>query len=206
VKKTPLKEFENQRSNGKIAIVLHEGDALVGVAITDGQQNVMLFSSDGKAIRFSESNVRSMGRTAAGVRGISLNDGAKMISLIIAAEGTVLNITENGFGKRTEVDKFRLQSRGGQGVIAIQTSERNGQVVGALLVNDTDELMIITDGGTLVRTRVAEISVVGRNAQGVTVIRLGDDEKVVGVDRIDGLVDEENTIDLGDLEESDVKE
>jgi DNA gyrase subunit A len=206
VKKTPLKEFENQRSNGKIAIVLHEGDALVGVAITDGQQNVMLFSSDGKAIRFSESDVRSMGRTAAGVRGISLNDGAKMISLIIAAEGTVLNITENGFGKRTEVDKFRLQSRGGQGVIAIQTSERNGQVVGALLVNDTDELMIITDGGTLVRTRVAEISVVGRNAQGVTVIRLGDNEKVVGVDRIDGLVDEENAIDLDDLEESDIKE
>jgi DNA gyrase subunit A len=193
VKKTPLKEFENQRSNGKIAIDLREGDTLVGVAITDGQQNVMLFSSDGKSIRFNEADVRSMGRTATGVRGISLNEGAKVISLIIASEGTVLNITENGFGKRTEVEKFRLQSRGGQGVIAIQTSERNGQVVGALLVNDTDELMIITDGGTLVRTRVSEISVVGRNAQGVTVIRLGDEEKVVGVDRIDGLVGEEES-------------
>lgn len=205
VKKTPLKEFENQRSNGKIALELREGDSLVGVAVTDGQQNIMLFSSDGKAIRFNENDVRSMGRTATGVRGIALNDGAKVISMIIAAEGTVLNITENGFGKRTEVDKFRLQARGGQGVIAIQTSERNGQVVGALLVNDTDELMIITDGGTLVRTRVAEISVVGRNAQGVTVIRLGDDEKVVGVDRIDGLVgDEEADEVLDDVVETEV--
>jgi len=192
VKKTPLKEFENQRSNGKIALDLREGDSLIGVAITDGQQNIMLFSSDGKAIRFNENNVRSMGRTATGVRGISLNEGAKVISMIVAAEGTVLNVTENGFGKRTEVDKFRLQTRGGQGVISIQTSERNGQVIGAVLVNDTDELMIITDGGTLVRTRVAEISVVGRNAQGVTVIRLGDAEKVVGVDRIDGFALDEH--------------
>jgi len=191
VKKTPLNEFERQRSNGKIAIELRDDDALVGVAITDGQQNVMLFSSDGKAIRFNESDVRSMGRTAAGVRGISLNGGERVISLIIAAEGTVLNITENGYGKRTEVDKFRLQSRGGSGVIAMQTSERNGQMVGALLVNDNDELMIITDGGTLVRTRVAEISVVGRNTQGVTVIRLDKGEKVIGVDRIAGLAGEE---------------
>ncbi|MEY4768704.1 MAG: hypothetical protein RL637_1343 [Pseudomonadota bacterium] len=190
VKKTPLKEFENQRSNGKIAIDLREQDTLVGVAITDGQQNVMLFSSDGKAICFHESDVRSMGRTAAGVRGIRLNAEQKVISLIIAIEGTVLNITENGFGKRTTVDKFRQQSRGGQGVIAIQTSERNGKVVGALLVNDQDELMIITDGGTLVRTRVTEISVVGRNAQGVTMIRLDKNEKVVGVDRIEGLAEE----------------
>ncbi len=194
VKKTPLNEFERQRSNGKIAIELRDGDSLVGVAITDGQQNVMLFSSDGKAIRFNENDVRSMGRTAAGVRGIALNGREKVISLIIAAEGTVLNITENGFGKRTEVDKFRLQSRGGSGVIAMQTSERNGQVVGALLVNDHDELMIITDGGTLVRTRVAEISVVGRNTQGVTVIKLDKDEKVIGVDRIAGLADEDDEL------------
>jgi len=191
VKKTPLKEFENQRSGGKIAVDLREGDKLVGVAITDGQQNIMLFSSDGKAIRFSEADVRSMGRTATGVRGINLNDGQEVISLIVASEGAVLNITENGFGKRTEVDKFRLQSRGGQGVIAIQTSERNGVVVGAVLVNDNDEIMIITDGGTLVRTRVNAISVVGRNAQGVTIIRPDKNEKVIGVDRIEGLVGEE---------------
>ncbi|MDD5277283.1 MAG: DNA gyrase subunit A [Methylovulum sp.] len=188
VKKTPLNEFERPRSTGKMAIDIREDDALVGVAITDGQQNVMLFSSDGKTICFNEADVRSMGRTATGVRGMRLQDGQKVISLIIASEGTVLNITENGYGKRTLVEKFNCQGRGGLGVIAMQTSERNGRVVGALLVNDNDELMIITDGGTLVRTRVAEISVVGRNTQGVTIIRLDNGEKVIGVDRIDGLV------------------
>ncbi|CAG0942910.1 partial DNA gyrase subunit A, partial [Candidatus Brocadiaceae bacterium] len=193
VKKTPLTEFENLRANGKVAIGLRDEDRLVGVAITDGKQNIMLFSSDGKAIRFNEDDVRSVGRTAAGVRGMSLNDGEKVISLIIASEGDVLNVTENGFGKRTEVEKFRLQARGGQGVIAIQTSERNGEVVGAVLVNDNDEIMLITDGGTLVRTRVDGISVVGRNAQGVTLIRPDDNEKVIGVDKIEGLagVDDE---------------
>ncbi len=199
VKKTPLTEFERQRSNGKIAIDLNENDTLVGVAITDGQQNVMLFSSDGKAVCFNETDVRSMGRTATGVRGIRLQDGQKVISLIIASEGTVLNITENGYGKRTKLEEFTQHRRGGQGLIAIQTSERNGAVVGAVLVNDTDEIMLITDGGTLVRTRVNEISVVGRNTQGVTVIRLDKGEKVVGVDRIDGLGDED-----GDDEEADL--
>ncbi len=199
VKKTPLTEFERQRSNGKIAIDLNENDTLVGVAITDGQQNVMLFSSDGKAVCFNETDVRSMGRTATGVRGIRLQDGQKVISLIIASEGTVLNITENGYGKRTKLEEFTQHRRGGQGLIAIQTSERNGAVVGAVLVNDTDEIMLITDGGTLVRTRVNEISVVGRNTQGVTVIRLDKGERVVGVDRIDGLGDED-----GDDEESDL--
>jgi DNA gyrase subunit A len=198
VKKTPLKEFENQRSNGKIAIGLHESDTLVGVAITDGQQNVMLFSCDGKAICFNETDVRSMGRTASGVRGIRLREEDKVIALIISNEGTVLSITENGFGKRTLVEKFNPQGRGGQGVIAIQTSERNGQVVGTLLVNDTDEIMLITDGGILVRTRVSEISVVGRNAQGVTIIRLDKGEKVVGVDRLDGLAGEEESEALDD--------
>ncbi|NOQ36048.1 MAG: DNA gyrase subunit A [Methylococcaceae bacterium] len=187
VKKTPLKEFQRQPANGKIAIDLRDDNSLVGVAVTDGQQNVLLFSSNGKAICFNETDVRSMGRTAAGVRGIRLQEGQKIISLIIAAEGTVLNITENGFGKRTLIEKFNCQKRGGQGVIAIQTSERNGAVVGAVLVNDTDEIMLITDGGTLVRTRVAEISIVGRNAQGVTVIRPDSGEKVVGVGRIEGL-------------------
>ncbi len=199
VKKTPLTEFERQRSNGKIAIDLNENDTLVGVAITDGQQNVMLFSSDGKAVCFNETDVRSMGRTATGVRGIRLQDGQKVISLIIASEGTVLNITENGYGKRTKLEEFTQHRRGGQGLIAIQTSERNGAVVGAVLVNDTDEIMLITDGGILVRTRVNEISVVGRNTQGVTVIRLDKGERVVGVDRIDGLGDEE-----GDDEEADL--
>ena len=193
VKKTPLNEFERQRTNGKIAIELRDGDSLVGVAITDGQQNVMLFSSDGKTICFNETDVRSMGRTAAGVRGMRLQDGQKIISLIIASEGTVLNITENGYGKRTLVDKFNRQGRGGSGVIAMQTSDRNGQVVGALLVNDNDEIMIITDGGTLVRIRVDEISVVGRNTQGVTVIRLDKGERVIGVDRIEGLAGDEET-------------
>jgi DNA gyrase subunit A len=142
-----------------------------------------------------------MGRTATGVRGIRLQDGQKVISLIISTEGTVLNITENGYGKRTKLEEFTQHKRGGQGLIAIQTSERNGAVVGAVLVNDSDEIMLITDGGILVRTRVKEISVVGRNTQGVTVIRLDKGEKVVGVDRIDGLGDEDDAdADFEDVE------
>ncbi|MFI3135634.1 MAG: DNA gyrase subunit A [Methylococcaceae bacterium] len=193
VKKTPLKEFERQPANGKIAIGLRDNDRLVGVAITDGQQNVLLFTSSGKAICFNEEDVRSTGRTAAGVRGIRLKDDQRVIALIISSEGTVLNITENGFGKRTRLEEFTCHNRGGQGIIAIQTSARNGAVVGAVLVSDQDEIMLITDGGTLVRTRVAEISVVGRNAQGVRVIRLDKQEKVVGVDRIEGLGDEDDS-------------
>ncbi len=192
VKKTPLKEFERQRTTGKIAIDLREGDTLVGVAVTDGQQNVLLFGSTGKAVCFNETDVRSMGRTASGVRGIRLQEGQKVISLIIATEGTVLNITENGYGKRTKLEEFTCHKRGGQGLIAIQTSARNGAVVGAVLVNDNDEIMLITDGGTLVRTRVDGISVVGRNTQGVTIIRLDKKEKVIGVDRIEGLIGDED--------------
>ncbi|NOR68787.1 MAG: DNA gyrase subunit A, partial [Methylomarinum sp.] len=192
VKKTPLKEFERQRANGKIAIDLRENDTLVGVAVTDGEQNILLFSSAGKANCFNETDVRSMGRTATGVRGIKLQEGQEVISLIIAAEGTVLNITENGYGKRTKLEEFTRHKRGGQGMIAMQTSERNGAIVGATLVEDTDEIMLITSGGILVRTRVDEISVVGRNTQGVRVIRLDKKEKVVGVDRVDGLPDEDD--------------
>ncbi len=202
VKKTPLKEFERQRANGKIAIDLRENDTLVGVAVTDGQQNILLFSSAGKANCFNETDVRSMGRTAAGVRGIRLPEDHQVISLIIAAEGTVLNITENGYGKRTKLEEFTCHKRGGQGMIAIQTSERNGSVVGATLVNETDEIMLITSGGVLVRTHVSEISVVGRNTQGVRVIRLDKKEKVVGVDRVDGLPDEDNE----GVESSDISE
>lgn len=206
VKKTPLKEFERQRANGKIAIDLRANDQLVGVAVTDGQQNVLLFSSSGKAVCFNETQVRSMGRTATGVRGIRLKEGQQVISLIIATEGTVLNITENGFGKRTLLSEFPQHKRGGQGVIAIQTSERNGAVIGAVLVADDDEIMLITDGGTLVRTRINEISVVGRNTQGVTVIKLGKKEKVVGVDRIAGMLDDDD-LDLdNDLETPDSEE
>lgn len=190
VKKTPLNEFERQRANGKIAIDLREDDTLVGVAVTDGQQNVLLFASSGKANCFNEADVRSMGRTASGVRGMRLQENQKVISLIIAAEGTVLNITENGFGKRTRLEEFTLHKRGGQGMIAIQTSARNGALVGAVLVNEHDEIMLITDGGILVRTPVDGISVVGRNTQGVRIIRLDKGEKVIGVDRIEGLADE----------------
>ncbi len=191
VKKTPLKEFERQRANGKIAIDLRANDELVGVDVTDGKQNVLLFSSAGKANCFNESDVRSMGRTAMGVRGIRLSEGQKVISLIITTEGAVLNITENGYGKRTKLEEFTQHKRGGQGMISIKTSERNGAVVGALLVSETDEIMLITSGGVLVRTRVSEISIVGRNTQGVRVIRLDKGEKVVGVDRVDGLSEEE---------------
>ncbi len=192
VKKTPLNEFERQRTTGKIAIDLRDDDRLVGVAVTDGQQNVLLFSSTGKAVCFNEEDVRSMGRAASGVRGMRLKDDERIISLIIATEGTVLNITENGYGKRTKLEEFTCHKRGGQGLIAIQTSPRNGAVVGAVLVNDNDEIMLITDGGTLVRTRVDGISVVGRNTQGVTIIRLDKKEKVIGVDRIEGLAGDED--------------
>ena len=205
VKKTPLTEFERQRASGKIAIDLKEGDTLVGVAVTDGKQNVLLFGSTGKAVCFNEEDVRSMGRTASGVRGMRLQEGQKIISLIIATEGTVLNITENGYGKRTKLEECTCHKRGGQGLIAIQTSERNGAVIGAVLVNDNDEIMLITDGGTLVRTRVDGISVVGRNTQGVTIIRLDKKEKVIGVDRIEGLAGVDDEIDDADLEDADTE-
>ncbi|OQK17518.1 DNA gyrase subunit A [Methyloprofundus sedimenti] len=202
VKKTPLKEFERQRANGKIAIDLREGDKLVGVAVTDGNQNILLFSSNGKANCFSEADVRSMGRTATGVRGMRLGEEQKIISLITSSEGTVLNVTENGYGKRTRLAEFTRHKRGGQGMIAMQTSERNGKVVGALLVSENDEIMLITDGGVLVRIRVDEISVVGRNTQGVRVIRLGSNEKLIGVDKIDGLVEDEESETEAGLDES----
>ncbi|HWP01208.1 MAG TPA: DNA gyrase subunit A [Methylococcus sp.] len=187
VKKVALSEFERPRPSGKIAIELRDDDRLVDVAITNGQREVMLFSSDGKAVCFHESDVRPMGRNAAGVRGMTLQEGQRVVGMIIATEGAVLNITENGFGKRTRLDEFPRHRRGGQGVIAIRTSARNGAVVGALLVGEQDEIMLITNAGTLVRTRVAEIPVLGRSTQGVTVIRLNSGEKVVGMDRIANL-------------------
>ncbi|MBL1274650.1 MAG: DNA gyrase subunit A [Ectothiorhodospiraceae bacterium] len=184
VKKTPLVDYSRPRTNGIRAIDLRDGDQLVGVDITDGDRDVMLFTSAGKTIRFSESNVRAMGRTAGGVRGVKLAGDAKVISLIIADEGCVLTATENGYGKRTAVDQYPSHGRGGQGVISIQGSERNGAVVGAVLVGEDEQIMLITDGGTLVRTRVTEVSVLGRNTQGVRLIKLSNDEKLVGIERV----------------------
>jgi len=188
VKKVNLTDFSRPRSSGIIAIDLDDGDKLVGVALTTGNSEVMLFNNAGKAIRFNEEEVRAMGRTARGVRGMRLGKDQYVIALIIAStEGQILTATENGFGKRTSLDEYRLTGRGGQGVIAISTSERNGQVIGAIQVTENDEVMLITNRGTLVRTRVGEISLVGRNAQGVRLIRLADEENLVGIQRVDEL-------------------
>jgi DNA gyrase subunit A len=186
VKKTALTDFARQRSVGLRALELEEGDVLVGTAITDGDKDVMLFSSSGKATRFKETDVRAMGRTARGVRGIKLGAGHQMISLIIpAADGKVLTVSQHGYGKRTEVTEFPTKGRGGQGVIAMQTSERNGNLVGAVQVFAGDELMLISDQGTLVRTRGDEVSILGRNTQGVRTIKLKSGEQLVGVERIE---------------------
>jgi len=207
VKRTSLEQFSRPRSVGLIAIDLEEGDRLVGAAITSGSDHAMLLSSNGKAIRFEEGNVRAMGRTARGVRGMRLTDGAEVISLIIpktqqidgeddATDGDVespseggniyiLTASENGYGKRTRLEAFPLRGRGGQGVIAMQTSERNGSLVAAMQIYDSDEMMLITDRGTLVRTRVEEVSITSRNTQGVMLIRLGKEEKLVKTVRVD---------------------
>jgi len=203
VKKTPLVDYSRPRSNGIRAIDLRDGDQLVGVDITDGDRDVMLFTSAGKTIRFSESNVRAMGRTAGGVRGVRLAGDAKVISLIIADEGCVLTATENGYGKRTAVDQYPSHGRGGQGVISIQGGERNGAVVGAVLVSDDDQIMLISDGGTLVRTRVTEISVLGRNTQGVRLIKLSNGEKLVGIERVAETEEEEDNDEADVLPPSD---
>jgi DNA gyrase subunit A len=186
VKKTALVDFSRQRSVGLRALELEAGDVLVGTAITDGDCDVMLLSSEGKAVRFKEDDVRAMGRTARGVRGIRLGSGHQMISLIIPREGgRVLTVSENGYGKRTEMAEFPTKGRGTKGVIAMSTSERNGRLVGAVQVFDGDELMLISNQGTLVRTRADEVSILGRNTQGVRVIRTKEGEHLVGVERID---------------------
>jgi DNA gyrase subunit A len=185
VKKTSLEAFSRPRQAGIIAIELEGGDRLVGVDITDVHRQIILCSSGGKAIRFDENDVRPMGRTAAGVRGIRLPVSEEVISLIIVDEqGMVLTASQNGYGKRTLVEDFPIHGRGGQGVIALQISERNGQMVGALLVKPDDEIMLISSSGTLVRTPVAEISIQGRNTQGVRLIRLDEGDRLVGLERI----------------------
>ena len=217
IKRVELEQFSNVRSNGLRAIELAGDDTLIGVAITDGEQQIMLFSNEGKAIRFAETDVRSMGRSAKGVRGMRVTIGAaqvedaedadiesddedasdsalisRIVSLVVVPEtGEVLCASENGYGKRTPVDDFPTKKRGGKGVIAIKTSERNGQLVGAVAIDASKELMLISDGGTLVRTRASEVAQTGRNAQGVRLIRLGNDELLVGVVSVEAVEEDE---------------
>ncbi len=191
VKKTPLSQFSRPRASGIIAIDLRGEDKLVDVAITDGDAEILLVASHGKGIRFKEADVRPMGRGAAGVRGIKLPEGHEVIALTIVEHGLILTATENGYGKRTPVDDFPVQGRGGQGVIAIQTTERNGNTVGAIRVTDDDEVMLISSNGTLVRTGVSDISVMGRNTQGVRLIRVGNGQRLVGLARIEAIEDDD---------------
>tara|TARA_R110001632_G_scaffold121020_4_gene233726 strand:- start:98 stop:2518 length:2421 start_codon:yes stop_codon:yes gene_type:complete len=222
VKKTALSQYSRPRANGIIAVNLNDGDELIGVDITDGSSDIMLFSDAGKVVRFNEKArdsetgavkldpetgeeilaLRPMGRTATGVRGIRLQEGQKVVSLIVPqGDGAILTATENGFGKRTPVEDYPAKSRATQGVVSIKVSERNGRVVGAVQVNESDEIMLISDQGTLVRTRVGEVSTVGRNTQGVRLIRTAEDEHVVGLQRIDEI--EELVEDLEALAEGD---
>jgi DNA gyrase subunit A len=195
VKKTPLTAFSRPRPSGIIALELHDDDRLVGVAITDGEREIMLVSSGGKAIRFAESEVRPMGREAAGVRGIKLGEGQEVIALIVVGQNggdgesraAVLTASASGYGKRTPVEDFPVHGRGGQGVIAMQTSDRNGTTVAALQVLPGQEIMLISSTGTLVRTGVDEVSQLGRNTQGVRLIRLSEGERLVGIERIESL-------------------
>ena len=220
VKRVELEQFSNVRSNGLRAIELKDEDTLIGVAITDGEQQIMLFSNEGKAIRFSETDARVMGRTAKGVRGMRVTLAAaqadedvetdvdsededssdssfvsRIVSLVVVPEtGEVLCASANGYGKRTSVDDFPTKKRGGKGVIAIKTSERNGELVGAVAIDVTKEVMLISDGGTLVRTRASEIAQTGRNAQGVRLIRLGNEEILVGVVAVEAVEEDEEIL------------
>ena len=199
VKKTPLSDFSRPRSVGIWAIELDDGDRLVDVALTDGSRDVLLFASNGKAVRFAEDEVRAMGRTARGVRGITLTEEARVVTMLVAGEGDILTATERGYGKRTPLDDYPRKGRGTQGVIAIQTSDRNGALVGATQVTEEHEIMLISNQGTLVRTRAAEVARVGRNTQGVTLIRLPAEEALVGVERVEALVgDDELDADTGE--------
>ena len=186
VKKTPLRDFSNPRKAGIIAVDLDDGDFLIGAALTDGKHDVMLFSDAGKAVRFDENDVRPMGRTARGVRGMNLEEGQNVIALLVAEneQQSVLTATENGFGKRTPITEYTRHGRGTKGMIAIQTTERNGKVVAATLVDETDEIMLITTGGVLIRTRVAEIREMGRATQGVTLIAVEDGTRLSGLQRV----------------------
>ena len=196
VKKTALTEYSRPRANGIIAVNLRDDDQLIGVSLAEEDSEVMLFSDEGKVVRFSQDQVRAMGRTATGVRGIKLKDGQKVVSLIVPhTDGAILTVTENGYGKRTILEDYPAKSRATQGVVSIKVSERNGKVVGAVQVDENDEIMLISDQGTLVRTRVAEVSMVGRNTQGVTLIRTSENEHVVALQRIDEIEEEQQPVD-----------
>ncbi|MDT8334953.1 MAG: DNA gyrase subunit A [Desulfurivibrionaceae bacterium] len=186
VKKTPLKEFARPMRRGKIALTIREEDEIISAVMTDGDNDIMLFSSNGLANRFHESDVRPMGRIAAGVRGMTLNRGDTVVGVVVVDENaySILSVTENGFGKRTAVDDYPLRRRGGKGVFTIKTSERNGKAVGALHVTDEDEIMMITNGGKIIRTTMEHVRVIGRNTQGVNLFRLGEGEKVVAMGRM----------------------
>ncbi len=215
VKKTPLTAYSNQRANGIIALNLRDDDTLIGVDITNGENDIMLFSDEGKVVRFNEKArdsetgevkldpetgeeihaLRAMGRTATGVRGIKLEGNQRVVSLIVPKnDGAILTITQNGYGKRTDLAEYPAKSRATKGVVSIKVSDRNGPVVGAVQVEDSDEIMLITDNGTLVRTRVNEVSVIGRNTQGVRIIRTSEDEHVVALQRIDEIEEDESII------------
>lgn len=202
VKKTPLVDYSRPRTSGIIALNLVEGDELIGVDITDGSNDIMLFSDAGKVVRFSEDHLRSMGRTATGVRGMRIAEEQKIVSLLIprTEEGAVLTVTENGFGKRTPLTEYPAKGRATKGVVSIKVSERNGAVVGAMEVIPGEHLMIISNRGTLVRTRVDEVSTVGRNTQGVRLIRTADDEFVVGMARVAEIEEEELDAEAAELD------
>ena len=209
VKKTPLSDFKRPMKRGIIAVNLDEGDHLIGAAVTDGEHDVMLFSNAGKAVRFHESDVRAVGRNTRGMRGMRLEDEQEIISLLVAEndEQFVLTACENGYGKRTPITEYTRHARGGKGMIAIQASERNGRVVAAQLVEETDDIMLITMGGTLVRTRIAEVRSMSRATQGVTLINVDEGDVLSGVQKIiqtvGGLEDEaeEGDADVGAVTE-----
>ncbi|OGA14131.1 MAG: DNA gyrase subunit A, partial [Betaproteobacteria bacterium RIFCSPLOWO2_02_FULL_65_20] len=203
VKKTPLTAFSNQREKGIIAAELDQGDHLIGVAITDGTHDVMLFSDAGKAVRFEEEDVRPMGRTARGVRGMQLEEGQRVIAMLVAGSEaqTVLTATENGYGKRTPIAEYTRHGRGTKGMIAIQTSDRNGKLVGAVLVDERDQIMLISTGGVLIRTPVSQIREMGRSTQGVTLINLDAGERLAGIEKI---VEPEDDTGIGNGEGGDI--
>ncbi|HAW40853.1 MAG TPA: DNA gyrase subunit A, partial [Pseudomonas sp.] len=207
VKKTPLVQFSRPRTSGLIALKLEEGDTLIAAAVTDGAQEVMMFSDGGKVIRFKESKVRIMGRNARGVRGMRLPEGQRIISMLIPEpDAQILTASVRGYGKRTAMEEFPRRGRGGQGVIAMVTNERNGPLVGAVQVLEGEEIMLISDQGTLVRTRVDEVSSLGRNTQGVTLIKLSKGEHLVGLERVQEPSEEEVLEDIEALLDDDALE
>ena len=194
VKKTPLSDYSRPRASGIWAINLSEGDGLVDAFLTDGNRDIMLFASNGKAVRFDEETVRSMGRTATGVRGMRLEDGEEVKSLIVVdGDGEILTVSVNGYGKRTPVADYPKKGRGTKGVIALQISERNGDLIGALQIKESDDILLISDFGTMVRTRASEVAQVGRNTQGVTLMRMRDDEKLIAIEAVAEFEEDEAT-------------